>query len=187
VPITLETVLTEENVVLKAAEDALLGAAPASDDDAPAELTFATPEEAQAAVTAGARFLEALAPETYDADELSQAGQTYTYTINLRRIEPLIWGNGWCATTQAILQENFRSIRITFTADDKTVDDELIQVVDSQSGADLFCRTYYLVVTNWPRGETILKNEVTFTRRINDGMADYAAGSHTYLYRVTRP
>ncbi len=187
VPITLETVLTDEDVVLKAAEAALLGDAPASDDATPAELTFATPEEAQAAVTAGARFLEALAPETYDADELSQAGQTYTYTVNLRRVEPLIWSNGWCATTQAILQENFRSIRITFTANDKAVDDRLIQVVDSQSGADLFCRTYYLVVTNWPRGETILKNEVTFTRRINDGMADYAAGSHTYLYRVTRP
>jgi C-terminal processing protease CtpA/Prc len=187
VPVTLETILADEDVILQAAVEALLGEAPASDDTEPGELTFATADEAQAEVNAGARLLEELAPETYDPAELSQPGQTYTYTINLRRVEPLIWSNGWCATSQTILEENFRSISIAFTANGEAVDENSIVVVDGQPSADLFCRTFYVVVTNWPTGETILEIEVTFARRINDGMDDYAAGTHTYRFVVTRP
>lgn len=187
VPVTLETLLSGEDVVLQAAVDAVLGEAPASNDSQPAELTFAEAKEAQAEAEAGARLLEELAPETYDPAELSQPGQTYTYTVNLRRVEPLIWSNGWCATSQTILEENFRSISLAFTANGEAVDENSIVVVDGQPSADLFCRTFYVVVTNWPTGETILENKVTFARRINDGMDNYAAGTHTYRYVVTRP
>lgn len=187
VPITLETLLTDEDVVLQAAVDALLGQAPASTDTGPGELTFATPEEARTAIDAGARLLEELAPEQYETAELSQPGRTYTYTVNLRRVEPLIWSNGWCATTSAILEENFRSIRLTFLANGQAVDDKRIQVADGQTSDGLFCRTYYVVVTDWPRGQTVLENEVTFRRRLNDGLADYPAGTHTYRFVVNRP
>ncbi|MCS6909907.1 MAG: S41 family peptidase [Anaerolineales bacterium] len=187
VPVTLETLLAKEDVVLQAAIDALRGHTPADDDDTPGQLTFATPEEARAAIEAGARSLAELAPEEYDTDELSQAGRTYTYTVNLRRVEPLVWENGWCTTTKAILEENFRNIRITFIANGKPVDADLIQVVDWQTQDGLFCRSYYVVVTDWPRRQTVLENEVTFRRRINDGMADYPAGTHTYRFVVNRP
>lgn len=185
VPLTLDNLLSDEDVVLRTAEEALTnGAAPASSE--PNALQFGSAQEAEQALESGASFLEDMAQEEYAAEELSQPGRVYTYTVQLQRDEALIWANGWCATTPEILAENFESIRVTFSANGEPLEEDELAVFEGQAG-DLYCRLLYTVVTAWPTGETRLENQVTFSKAINDGQADFAAGTHTYVYMVTKP
>ncbi|MBL8057654.1 MAG: hypothetical protein JNK29_13205 [Anaerolineales bacterium] len=227
VPLTLDNLLSPDDVVLREAEAALRGEAPASRPSAtptlapsrtpagPATptarpgtatrtppptqtgratptgtpgggLRLGTPAEAEAALQAGTAFLEDLARESYDTDQLSQAGQVYTYTIALRQDEDLIWMNGWCATTDAILRQNFQNITLTFTLDGEPVDGQDLALFEGPAG-DMVCRMYYTVVSNWPAGPTRLENVVTFKREIDDGQSKYPAGTHRYVYIVSRP
>ena len=52
---------------------------------------------------------------------------------------------------------------------------------------DMHCRFYYTRVENWPPGTTHLQIKITFDQAINDGNADFPAGTHTYRYAVTLP
>jgi hypothetical protein len=40
-------------------------------------------------------------------------------------------------------------------------------------------------MSDWPSGEYKLKAVATFNDKINDGMADYAAGDYVFEYNVT--
>ena len=40
-------------------------------------------------------------------------------------------------------------------------------------------------MSDWPNGEYKLKAVATFNDKINDGMADYAAGDYVFEYNVT--
>lgn len=235
VPLTLENILSPDDVVLQAAEAALDGETPAAAPTPtpaatatatatsragaasptsgprtatatptpaatpagratatqpgaalPAGLRLGEPAEAEAALQAGAAFLEDRARESYEPDTLSQAGQVYSYTITLRRDEELIWMNGWCATTDAILRQNYQDITITFEVDGEPLEVGQLAVFEGPAG-DMVCRMYYTVVSNWPAGETRLENVVTFRRQINDGQGVYPAGAHRYVYVVNRP
>jgi hypothetical protein len=148
-------------------------------------LTLGSPAQAETALQAGANTLESLASERYAEDELSQAGRTYTYTTTLARSLDLIWLNGWCTTTPELLQENYEHITLEFLVGDTPVDLEQFALIEGLSESGLYCRAYYTVVTNWPSGETLLTSRVTFDAPINDGLADYPAGTHEYVYDVT--
>ncbi|MGH2522206.1 MAG: hypothetical protein ACRDH2_06855 [Anaerolineales bacterium] len=148
-------------------------------------LTLGSLAEAEAALQAGTNTLESLANERYAEDELSQAGRTYTYTTTLARSLDLIWLNGWCTTTEALLRENYQHITLEFLVGDTPVDLEQFAVLEGQSASGLYCRAYYTVITSWPSGETRLTSRVTFAEPINDGLADYPAGTHEYVYDVS--
>jgi hypothetical protein len=143
--------------------------------------SLATTEKA---INDNAPFLEGLAEEQYTTEELSQAGNTYVYTINLAEEQTMIWQTNWCTTTEEILNQNLEHFQLQFTVNGEMVDPGHIAVVQTRSD-DLYCAYFLASLSNWPQGTTVLKIDIGFTEPINDGMADYPAGIHTYQYTVT--
>jgi len=185
VPVTFETVTATDDVVLAAAEDAVLGIDP-NDLKLGSGLIIGTAASGKKAFDQQAKQLEELAKETYKPEELSQMGKTFTYTIPLDGEQRLLWGWGWCASSSAALDENYQHIKLDFTADGKKID--LAQFAEiPQTGSGLFCKMYYTVVYHWPSGDTKLQTVVTFDAKINDGTADYPAGKQTFDYTVSLP
>jgi hypothetical protein len=136
------------------------------------------------ALSAGAPFLESLAKEQYDSAELSKAGKTYTYTVAVRGEQTLIWQTNWCTTTEDILKQNLEHIQVEFVADGEVIDPGHIAVIQVPGNSDLVCTYFIASVSQWPEGDTLLEINVTFTEAINDGLGDYAQGTHTYRYEV---
>lgn len=130
-----------------------------------------------------APLLEALATEQYNSAELSRAGKTYTFTIELGDQQSLIWQTNWCTTTADILKQNLDHIHTEFVVNGETIDPSYVNLVQVQSG-DLYCAYFIASVSGWPEGKTVLEINVTFTDKINDGMSDYEQGTHTYHYEV---
>jgi len=147
-------------------------------------LTIGSEKTLQAAIDAQAPLLENFAKETYQPEELSQAGHTYTYTVTLDKEQTVIWQTNWCTNSADILQQNLDHLQLRFTADKQVIDSSHIGMIDTRSG-DLYCRYFTVALSNWPKGETVLTIEVNFTDKINDGMSDYPKGLHTYKYTVT--
>ena len=186
VPVTLQTVLAAGDVVLQAAEDAVLGIDP-NDLKIDGGPIVGTAVSGQQAFTQKARQLEALATETYTPTELSQMGKTFTYTIALDKDQRLLWGWGWCAGSNTILAENYKHIHLEFSVNGQKLDQARQFAEIPQSGNGQFCKSYYTVVYHWPSGEAKLQTVVTFDAKINDGTADYAAGKQTFDYTVSLP
>lgn len=185
VPVTEATVLTTDDVVLRAAEDALFGVGP-GDLQIEGGPVLASAASSTKALGAGAQFLDELAAEKYDSSELSQAGKTYTYTVSLDKDQRLFLMNGWCATTQEILRDNYKHITLEYSVNGTAVPLDHFAVFDGPNG-DQYCKLYYALVFHWPRGTTTIEVKVTFDDKINDGAADYPKGTHVYKYVVTRP
>lgn len=185
VPITEETVLTNEDVELKAAQDAIFGVSP---DDVQIEggPTLGSPASTKTALIANTPLLEQQAQEQYSADDLAEVGATFTYTVALEQDTRLMWGYGWCATSRAILNQNYEHLKMEFAINGQPIAlDKFYEDESATSG--LFCKSYYVVVFRWPSGETKLQTVVTFEEKINDGVGDYEAGTQTFDYTVTLP
>lgn len=132
-------------------------------------------------------IVEQLAKEKYTESELSQAGKTYTFTVALDKEQPLALLNGWCTTSAKILEDNFKNIKIEFTANGASIDPNYILVTEREDPTNkLFCRSFFIILYNWPKGKTELQVAVTFAQKINDGMSDYPKGTHYYKYTITR-
>jgi hypothetical protein len=180
VPITEENALSSEDVVLKAAENAVLlpygaGVEPSGPP------TMASKADAEKGLQGGTAWLEERAREQYD--DLPKPGETNTYTVVLSKSEPLIWANSWCATTKDALDKNMASTTLKFFMDGKEIPlDELVFLSGNFNNQE--CQAYYTALDNWPAGEHHLSIEVTFTKAINDGSADYPPGKRTLNYNV---
>lgn len=138
--------------------------------------------ESEAAMAAGAPWLEELAEESYDVT--SQAGETYLYTVALESSRDVLWVYGWCTTSQEILEQNWEHIALVFTlnGEDVPFSQFAIQETDIEG---LVCRLYCALVTDWPRGEHELLTDVTFDTDLNDGQDTFPEGTHYYKYVVT--
>jgi hypothetical protein len=132
------------------------------------------------------QLLESFAEEQYQPEELSLAGKTYDYTIQLDQEQTFLWGSNWCTTTETLLRDNFKHITFEFSVDDTPIPTNQFLVWDNPLD-DMHCRFYYTRVENWPSGTTHLQIKITFDQAINDGNADFPAGTHTYRYAVTLP
>jgi hypothetical protein len=133
----------------------------------------------------GILFLARKALEKYSAEELNQTGKTLTYTIYLEKSEPLAWGMGWCATTEAVLSQNFDHISYTFILNGKNILlDQFVEVEYYSENTQGYCRQYYTILTDWSPGEHLIKTIIEYDQLINDGWDDYPAGTKTYEYRV---
>ena len=185
VPINAQTVLASDDVELRYAEDAVLGANQGA-LALPGGPVLLSAAASATVLNGGAKLLEDLAAEHYPSDQLSQAGRTYVYTINLTQDQRLIWAGTWCADTQAHLTDNLKAIDFAFSANGKPVD--LAQFANFQGMVgQQFCQYYYTAAYQWPSGATRLVTKLTFTVPINDGTATYPAGTRTYQYDVTIP
>jgi len=84
------------------------------------------------------------------------------------------------------LDENFEHIKLAFVIGGTTVSMDRIATQDfKRNPDDAYCRQYYVVITQWPRGRHQLEIQVNFTQPINDGWDTYPTGTHYYKYFVT--
>jgi C-terminal processing protease CtpA/Prc len=181
VPITAENALSSEDVVLKAAEKAVLEPAGAGITPSGPPRIGST-SQADAAL-ATANQLEQAARETYTTAELSQMDKTFTYTIPLAASEDLIWIYGWCSTTNEIMLDNWKHIQVKFMLNGGEVTLNKFAKFEGENGGQM-CRFYYTVLKDWPAGQHSVQTVVTFDAPINDGTAGYAAGTQTFQYDV---
>ena len=133
----------------------------------------------------GGDYLESYALDFPDIPDINQPGDVYTYNVELSDSVPLIWSYGWCTTTSAILEDNFKHIQIDFVVDDETLPTTDIAIIDSQRDDGSPCRDYAALVKEWTPGQHQLQTQVTFTEDINDGWNLYPKGMHTYEYIVS--
>ncbi len=182
VPITPETVLSDEDVVLKTAENAVLkpegaGLVPSGPP------IVEDPVQARAALMGGAEFLEDKARVKPDTSELDKPG-IVKYVVPLDDPKaPVVWAYGWCAKDKATLNANFQNIRVTFMLDGQVVPEDKLDTIDYAPGGQT-CRLVYAVLKDWPVGEHHLVVTATFLQPINDGFQDYPAGDYIQEYDV---
>lgn len=181
VPITEETVMTTEDVVLQYGERAVLvpmgaGITPAS------QPTLQSKEETEAALSDTEQF-EQRARESYEDADFLLVPNDFTYTIALGESEPLLWAWGWCAADAATLNDNLDNMEVAFDLNGQNVPTERFLRLDYDSSGQR-CMAYLLVVTDWAGGEHHAVTTLTFTAPLNDGAYDFPAGVQTFYYNV---
>jgi C-terminal processing protease CtpA/Prc len=181
VPVNAENVLSGTDYILDAAVNAILmpegagivpsGSPQVTSVDAAREFLY----------SGKAAILEDLAQESYD--DLTVPGETYSYTVPLKKSQQVLWGYFWCATDQAKLEQNFKNIQLDFTLNGvKQTGENLLSEDFANQGQA--CRVVAYNLDSWPAGEHHLQMLVTFKSKINDGMGDYPKGVFTYDYAV---
>jgi hypothetical protein len=154
--------------------------------------TLSSPADTETALsnTTPPKTLEALATEKYSDKEMQLMNHTLPYTVKLSGEQPVLWMWGWCATTQDILTQNLQHIKLSFSMNAQAVSLDQFYAFDSPTtdsqGNTLQCHNWATVASNWPPAVE-LQTVATFDAKINDGMNDYAAGTQTDIYVVTRP
>jgi C-terminal processing protease CtpA/Prc len=189
VPIDEANVTSTEDVEMKRAMQYILQ--PASAGVIPnSDPIFSDPAEVQKIYNEGkVGYLEQYAKEKYS--NTLETGKVFPYTIVLQESTPMVWGFGWCATSQEILEQNLSQIVMNFTLNGKVVPVDKIAAVDQNvkdaNGNNIWCRTAAMVPDQWPSGEHHLETEITFKSKINDGMTNYPAGAIKNEYTVYVP
>jgi C-terminal processing protease CtpA/Prc len=184
VPLTLETVTSEEDVVLQYGIRAILE--PLGTDITPAKApTVLTPDETKADLEAGKVVqLEEKARESYDDEARAVMDTTFPYTIVLSESEPLLWAWGWCAADDATLENNLAKIKVEFDLNGEPVAIEQLATLSYSTDDNRSCFAYFAQVTDFVGGEHHLVTTVTLTSAVNDGEATYPAGQQVFDYAV---
>src|SRR5579859_342747 len=185
VPINPTTLLATDDEELRYAEDAILGTGGGT-PAVPGGPVLASASASTTLLSGGAKLLENVAAEHYTDAQLNQAGRTNTYTIKLTQDQRLIWIYGWCADTQAHLDDNLKSIQESFSVNGQAIDSSQFAAFNGQTNGQ-FCDYHYVAVSQWPSGTTRLSTQVKFTQAINDGTTTFPAGTRTLVYLVTAP
>jgi C-terminal processing protease CtpA/Prc len=181
VPVDETTVFSTDDVVLKAAIQAVLFPAGAGvTPSGPPEI--ASVDEASSALSSGKNFLEDLAREKYGSADFGAPGKL-TYTIPLAKSDTVVWAYVWCAASTDILNQNFKNIDLKFILDGKEVSLDKFKTQDLANGGQQ-CRLYYTALSKWPAGEHHLSTTATFKASFNDGAADYQPGDYVLDYAV---
>ncbi len=187
VPIDATTAVSTDDVVLKAATAAILGQSSqggqASQPLPPASgaPTMGSKDESMSALTSGKPALEDKAVEKYQSSDFAKPGKL-TYTVGLHPTDEIIWIYAWCATTQPLLEDNLKSIKLKFVLDGKDVTPQMSTADLPNKGQQ--CRVYLSSLSNWPSGSHHLTTTATFMQKINDGSTDYAPGDYILDYTV---
>jgi hypothetical protein len=127
--------------------------------------------------------LEALAKEQYTEQDFAKPG-TLTFTVNITDDQPTYFSYGWCAVDDATLQNNFQHIDVSLYFNDAKLGTDVVHTLSFTSANNLHCADFGVLLSDWPNGEYKLKAVATFNDKINDGMADYAAGDYVFEYNV---
>jgi hypothetical protein len=75
------------------------------------------------------------------------------------------------------------NISLEFNLRDEIIPAEDFLKLDYENDGP-FCRVFVGALDNWPAGEHHLSTTVTFENPINDGSADYPAGTQVFDYSV---
>lgn len=182
VPITLETVTSTEDVILKYGESFVLqpsGAGLTPSSPPRLETNHAT---AESKLLSGTKLLESLARENYQNSEYAVPG-TFQYTLTLGSSQDLIWAYGWCSSAQNF-DENWTHIKFKFFLADKEIPVNSLFKYEYEPDSTQKCLYYYNVLSDWQAGENHLSIQAVFDQSINDGKQDYPAGEWNYDYTV---
>jgi hypothetical protein len=128
--------------------------------------------------------LEAFAQEQYTEEDFSRPG-TLTFTVRLPNNKPAYFSYGWCTTTEEILTQNFEHIKVKLSINGKALGSDVVHPITFTRPDGLVCLDYGVLMTEWPAGDYELEAAATFDEKINDGIADYAAGDYVFIYKVT--
>lgn len=183
VPVDATTVLSTQDVVLQAAENAVLQPAGAGVTPSSPPRMMST-DETQGVLSSATPF-ENLAREQYTTQDMLKVPATFTYTIALSQSQSLLWAWGWCAKDQATLTDNLNKIQLAFTLNGQAVDlSKFLKIVGPSSTGSQQCQTYVLGLTDWKGGQNEAITTATFTAPLNDGTYDYPAGKQIFDYTV---
>jgi C-terminal processing protease CtpA/Prc len=180
VPVDAATVQATDDVVLRAALQAVLSPAGAGIHPS-GPPSIASASELERALSAGAPQLEELARESYPDDAFAAPGMV-TYSVPLTE-ETVIWAYGWCAADTAGLEENWGAIGLDFELDGEPVPAELVSTMDGQAGGRS-CRWTLAALTDWPPGEHQLRTLARYSTAVNDGSSEFPAGDYVIEYTV---
>ena len=156
--------------------------------------TVASPRDARVAIEAAeVTALTDLAPETntYTTEDVNTVPGILRYTVSLKEEQKALLAYGWCAKGEDVLADNLTHMNIEFRIGDTVIPPEQLlvgrsQQPDASSGDTLVCQSYYAVISNWPKGETVVEVDVDFTQSVFDGLSDYGPGLQQMIYTVTR-
>jgi len=134
-----------------------------------------TPTPARLHVASAAEA--SLAFETSSARTLNQLmGEDRTLTLT--EPEPLLFSSGWCATSQEILEENYKVIETRLVVSGFEIDPAYYATRDFNGTGDpanpTFCRSSYVLIDSWPSGMTYLEVRHKILEPLSDGWDDYA-------------
>lgn len=128
--------------------------------------------------------LEALAKEQYTEQDFAKPG-TLTFTVKITDEKPTYFSYGWCAVDDTTLQNNFQHINVSLYFNGDKLGNDVVHTLSFTSANNLHCADFGVLMSEWANGEYKLKAVATFNDKINDGMADYAAGDYVFEYNVT--
>jgi hypothetical protein len=140
-----------------------------------------SPAETRAALEQRIPVLEQFALEEYD--NLSRAGEVYTYTMSLGSSKEVLWLHSWCAASEAIANNNLGTMEINFSMGGQLVPRSDFLALQGEFNGQ-YCYYHLAGISDWPHGEHRLRTEVTFNHEIDSGFQVYAAGSHVFEYHV---
>ncbi len=180
VPVTEETLFDRGDALLEQAvalmlQPAVAGVQPSGPP------TVMSSAETRAAVQDQIPVLEQFAPESYD--NLSRAGEVYTYTVSFGNSQEVLWLHSFCAATQVIAGSNLEAMTLNFSVDGLPVQRNNLLALQGDFNGQ-YCHYHLAGLNDWPRGEHRLRIEVTFHDEIDDGFQLYQAGTHVFEYRV---
>jgi serine/threonine protein kinase len=132
-----------------------------------------------------AQQYKSIAQAIDDGDPHAPTSQRFTVTVPATETRSIT--NGWCATTQAILQDNLKNMLFSITINDVPIPGDLIFVGDAQSAdKTLYCENYITLVSDWQDvQQATLTIKHSILQRIFDGNGYYEAGDYADVLNVT--
>jgi hypothetical protein len=109
------------------------------------------------------------------------------WSVNIASTTPAKMTWGWCATTQATLDQNLKNMQVAFFVDDldvtNSVGQSTVEAKDAQTSTIYYCHNYHGVIRSWTAGKHTIIYKMVFLQKINDGWED-AEGTRTRTYNV---
>jgi hypothetical protein len=97
---------------------------------------------------------------------------------------PTVIAQGWCATTQNILNQNMQHISYNFFLDGTPLDLKNLQVVEGPAASNV-CRRFVGIIRNWPEGQHVIRITRHQDMDLNDGANDIKAGDYVNVFNIT--
>jgi len=182
VPVTLATVTSTDDVVLKYGENVVLLPLGAGISPSTPPKMEADNARAETRLLGGTNLLESKARETYQLSDYAKPG-TFTYTISLAKSEDLIWAYGWCASPEKF-DQNWEHIKFQFYMGSQAIAVNQLFKYEYSPDSSQKCLYYYNVLSDWQTGDNHLTIKSTLDQSINDGKSDFPAGDWNYDYIV---
>lgn len=120
-----------------------------------------------------------------NADQEILTPGTYTFNCETSPNQPVVIDFGWCATTQAVLDENWSSMEYRLKIGSMIVNLDRVAYLSDYQGQQGYCRAYRTYATNFPSGLTNINVFQNVSAPINDGTSDYKSGLYTQEFQLT--